>query len=129
MAPQCALSHFAPCALKRDLGASFDAYDERHTQLLEQAEQSHVSNTPSGGAPDTALAHGLKHAAHGPPDNRQCIAFPPSFQDASRIGTPRKRYGPTAHNERDHEHMLGVFNGPSNGHAPLAVRGELMQGL
>jgi len=129
MAPKFELSQFAPFALKIDMGANFDAHDERHTQLIEQAEQSHVSKTPIGGDPDTAFANGLKHSAHGSTDNRQFIAFHPSFKDASSIGTPINRYGPTAHNERDHEQMLVVFNGPINGQAHLAVLGELMQGL
>jgi hypothetical protein len=65
--------------LNVDGGAGFDADDERDPQVIEQRKQGDVGKTPIGGDDDAALAHGLRHAAHGPADHRQFIALHAPF--------------------------------------------------
>jgi len=103
MAAKFELAQFAPLALNIDVGARFDSNNERHAQLVEQAEQSHIGKTPISGDHDAAFADSLDHSADGSTNHGEFIAFHASFENACIISAPIQRYGSTADDERDHE--------------------------
>jgi hypothetical protein len=85
------------------VGARFDSNNERHAQLVEQAEQSHIGKPPISGDHAAAFADSLDHSADGSTHHGECIAFHASFENACLISAPIHRYGSTADDERDHE--------------------------
>src|SRR5215475_5199432 len=97
------LAQFAPLALNIDVGARFDSNNERHAQLVEQAEQSHIGKTPISGDHDAAFADSLDHSADGSTNHGEFIAFLASFDKACIISAAIRQFGSSADEERDHE--------------------------